>query len=93
MKYYVTVNIQPDKAYRFSIQAIPAEVRSALWTKWLPGFSWNTVSIPLTLESPLCSSNTLQNRVSSFALLIPQRKVHTIRPASTRRCLANERLR
>ena len=47
MKYYVTVNIQPDKAYRLSIQAIPAEVCSALWTKWLPGFNWSTVSIPL----------------------------------------------
>ena len=43
----ITVNIRPDKAYRLSIQAIPAAVRSTLWTKWLPGFSWNTVSIPL----------------------------------------------
>ena len=47
MEYYVTVNSQPDKAYRLSVQIIPTAVRSTLWTKWLPGFSWNTVSIPM----------------------------------------------
>lgn len=31
----------------FRSQQRPVAVRSTLWTKWLPGFSWNTVSIPL----------------------------------------------
>lgn len=35
------------KTYRLSIQALPTTLISKLWTKWLPGFGWNTVSIPL----------------------------------------------
>ena len=34
-------------AYLFSSHWMPATVRSSPWTKWFPGFSWNTVSMPL----------------------------------------------
>ena len=35
--------------YLFSSHWMPATVRSLPWTKWFPGFNWNTVSMPLLL--------------------------------------------
>ena len=44
--YSKNKSLQPA-VYLFSSHWMPAAVRSIPWAKWFPGFSWNTVSMPL----------------------------------------------